>query len=91
MQNDISQLVVPPWCDVSSMDLKRKGRMDLTNQKSENWNRDPQSKIEIQAIQIKMRSYNLGSSKSNQLTAMKLEVVAAPIEFITMGFDVSFD
>ena len=38
-----------------------------------------------------MRSYNLGSSKSNQLTAMKLEVVAAPIEFITMGFDVSFD
>ena len=29
MQIDISQLVVPPWCDVSSMDLKRKGRIDL--------------------------------------------------------------
>ena len=40
MQNDISQLIVPPWCDVSSMDLKRKGRMNLTN-------RNPQTRIEI--------------------------------------------
>ena len=54
MQIDISQLVVPPWCDVSSMDLKMKGRILLTAQ------------IEIRKLESRSPIQNRDPSNPNQ-------------------------
>ena len=63
-----------PWCDVSSMDLKRKGRVHILIAQIEICKVKSRSPIQNQnrSNQNQNRSLNLGSSKYNQLTAMSL-------------------
>jgi len=78
MLNSIYELLPnilnPPWCDVSSMDLKRKGRVHILIAQIEICKVKSRSPIQNQnrSNQNQNRSLNLGSSKYNQLTAMSL-------------------